>query len=127
MEYCNVMLLQNRIVSICNIFFSIIINLENIEKSMELLYVYSYFYRIYKYACRYVDNQRMIYNTHAVLYPTSLSALCMLIPHVSFKNRDGKFATQYNLLKRPCRNLLWSTLDFHRFVQKPDRDRGDGR
>lgn len=45
--------------------------------------------------------------------------------YVSFENRNGKFAIQYNLLKRPRRNLLWSTLDFHRFLRKPDRDRGD--
>lgn len=76
-----------------------------------------------------MDNQHMIYLTHTCV---SLSNFPLCFVHayttyVSFENRDGKFATQYNLLKRPCRNLLWSTLDFHRFVQKPDRDRGDGR
>lgn len=73
-----------------------------------------------------IDNQRD--STHVSLY-TFFSTLyrATYTAYVSVENRDGKFATQYNLLKRPRRNLLWSTLDFHRFLQKPDRDRRDGR
>jgi len=65
---------------------------------------------------------------HAFLY-TFLSAFmhATYTAYVFFETRDGKFATRYNLLKRPHRNLLWSMLDFHRFLQKPDRDYGDGR
>lgn len=78
-----------------------------------------------------IDNQRVIY----IVAHTSISLynfpLCFVhatyTAYVLLENRDGKFATQYNLLKRPRRNLLWNTLDFHRFLQKPDRDRGDGR
>lgn len=75
-------------------------------------------------------DKRAMYLTHTCISLQNFP-LCFVhatyIAYVSLENREGKFATQYNLLKRPRRNLVWSTLDFHRFLQKPDRDCGDGR